>query len=224
MSDLDDVLNEEEPQEEIQEPQEEPQAEPQAESPKVETPEPDEAAELRKQVSGLQAALSETRGELRAFRQQSQPRPEPVQMPDVLEDPNAYSSAMMQNMQQMAMNTRAEMSEMIARNNHGDEVVDAALAAAEASGQINNFVGQRDPWGQLVKWHKNQQVQHEIGGDLSAYKEKLKAQIEAELKAELLAENVRTAATPSLAAEPNLGSRKAPAWSGPTSLDDILRG
>lgn len=234
MSDLEDILSDdpiepiEDAPEAVEAEADEP-AEVEAEPAEPEAPEPAEDPR-DKEIAGLKAALAETRSEVRTLKQPPQSAPKP---PDFIDPEGAqFMSA---QMAMMADNFRAEISEMKARAKYGDDVIDEAVQAALADGVIDQFRdGKPDPWGRLGKWHSEKQEQakakqllSEIGGDVEAFKAKMRAEILAELKAEQVAESVsqaRARPAPSLAGEPNLGSRSAPAWSGPASLDEILNG
>lgn len=150
---------------------------------------------------------------------------EPQKLPDMFDQPEAYNQAVMQMMAQREANLVAEMSERFAREKHSDTVVDTALEAAKAAGVVDQFRGQRDPWGELVKWHKQHQVMSEIGADPDAWRTQERERMRQEVLAELAGQQQKQAAGkagPSLAGSTNLGSRTKPAWSGPTPLSEIL--
>lgn len=237
MSDLDDILSEEpiveetpepvaeEPVQEVQEPvAEEPAPEPE---PEPQTVPLAALQEQRGENKELKAALAALQSEVAQMRQPKQAQP---QVPDFVDPEGA--AYFQQHMSQMQAHFAAELSEAKARVSYGSEAIDQAFEAAQAAGIIDQFKGQADPWGSLGKWHKGvleqekaQNLLKETGGDLEAYKAKIKAEVMAEIQANQVAENVAQAASakaPSLASEPNLGSRAAPQWSGPMSLDDIL--
>lgn len=178
----------------------------------------------RDEAKTLKARLAEFDDFKRKF-EQSQQTQQQQPHPDLYQDPDAYRQALEQSFAAREANLIAEMSERFARTQNGDEAVDEALSAAQAAGVVDQFRGQRDPWGELVKWHKSQRALSEIGDDPAAYRARLEQELRAKIQAELTAESVTAAAqkgAPSLAASPNLGSRQQPAWSGPTPLDDIL--
>ena len=90
-------------------PTEEPQAAPEPEAtPEVETPEAEPLEEVQvefksqrapepaedpvlKELQGVKTALAESRAQLRELKQASQPKPEPIPRPDVLEDPEGFA-------------------------------------------------------------------------------------------------------------------------------------
>lgn len=172
--------------------------------------------EARSEIKSLKAAVSRIDHLERALAQRSaQPVPDPIS------DPEAHSAFLLQQVQAAQANTIAEMSERFARREFGDDLVNEALEAAQQAGMIDQFRGRKDAWGDLAKWHKAEKAKAEIGDDPEAYKARLKAELLAELKSETAARSVQPPA--SLAGQPNLAS-SAPAWSGPTSLDDLLGG
>lgn len=248
MSDLDDILSDEPIEEVAEEATDQPEAE-EVGKPEVQA-EPEQPAEpvaakpeddpKDKQIAGLTAALSEVRGELRAFKQTQQPQAEPQPAPDFYEDPQGAMQHQMAPVQAQVADFRLDMSEemtvtMLDMQNREDgktgrQIVDDAIEAlrsSQNSAAYQEIMSQKNPYMALVKWHQQHQVAQEIGNDPEGWKEReraaIRAEIEQELKANQVAEDVvKVGNAPSLANEPNLGSRAAPAWGGPTSLDDIL--
>lgn len=214
-----------------------PEAEDVAEQPEPEQEEQPAPAKTEPQMVPL-AALQEERQKSRTVadrlaqieqmlqasqRQTEQPR----KLPDMFEQPEAYSQSILQMMAERESGIIAEMSERFTRSKHGDDVVDAAFEAAKAAGMIDNFKGKRDPWGDLVKWHKQHQVMSEIGADPDAWRAQERERLRQEVLAELAGQQQKQTAArgaPSLAGQPNLGSRAAPVWGGPTPLSEILKG
>ena len=152
---------------------------------------------------------------------------QPKKLPDMFEQPEAYTQAVMQMMSEREANLIAEMSERFTRSQYGDETVDAAFETAKAAGVVDQFRGKKDPWGELVKWHKQHQVMTEIGADPDAWRKQQLEQMREQLMAEMAGQQQKQLAGkpgPSLAGQANLGSRTKPAWSGPTPLSEILKG
>ena len=144
-------------------------------------------------------------------------------LPDVFEDPQGFQRAVDERVTDATRHMMAEVSERLTRTAQGDAVVDEAFQAAEAAGVIGQFNGRKDGWGDLVKWHKSQKALSEIGDDPAAYAQRVEAEMRTKIMAEMAVQSVKPAlASPSLAGQPNVGTRAAPAWSGPTSLDDVL--
>lgn len=233
MSDLDDLLSDdpieeiEEPVDEVEETEEAAEAEPEEPTPE---PEPAKEEPVMVPLAAVHAERDKNKDlsrRLEAIEAQASPQPQPVKMPDVFQDPEGFARSMQQQMEQVQLNTSLNASEIAARQVHGDEAVDAALASAKNAGIQQQFLNHRHPWGEMVKWHEQQSFLQEVGNDPEAYKQRLRDEIRQEFEAEQVAKDVVAAAparAPSLASQPNLGTRAAPAWSGPTSLDDILSG
>lgn len=174
------------------------------------------------------AALQEERAkrqQLESMLQSQEPvKAEPA--PDMFEKPAEYTEYMQRQNQIAVQTVKLDLSEDMARTQHGDAVVDAAFAAAQAAGPqvVSGFINKRNPYGELVKWHQQQTIATEIG-DPIAYKEKLRAELLAEISAEQVAKQageLATKASPSLAGGTNVGTRTAGEWGGPASLGDLL--
>ena len=123
---------------------------------------------------------------LGAQQRPQQPPPPPI---DPVADPEGayralvqHTAAQDQRMQDMAINQRANMSEMLARGKHGDQVVDQAIQAAINAGLNRNFMMQADPYKELMNWHNSQNIAQTVGSDLNAYREKIRQEILAEMK------------------------------------------
>lgn len=242
MSDLDKILSDEpfEDSEEVEETLEETtEEEPEEEGPQEEPeeaeakPDPEPKAEPVKDQEPLVplTALKQVREELRQLKAM-QPKPEPKPAPDFYENPEAAMQHHMQQPIEQMQNIRLDMSEEMARQAYGDDVVNEAFQAFQASQDAAAYqaiMQARSPYHELVKWHKQQRVVNEIGPDpdkwVEAQRAAIRAEVEAELKAQAVSESVARAA-PSLAKKPNLGSRTGPKEIDPDSitLDDILGG
>lgn len=163
-----------------------PQPEPQREEPRqvplaelIETRRRAQAAEqerqeMRQQNQQLMEALS------RLTRPQ-QPAPQPI---DPVADPEGAYQTLEQRMQSALLNQQLNFSEMRARDKHGNDLVDEALAAAQRAGYAQSFINRADAYGEMLNWYQGQKLQQEIGADPVAYR----ARIAAEVKAELLAQ------------------------------------
>lgn len=77
-------------------------------------------------------------------------------------------------LQEQAIHQRANMSEMLARREHGDAFIDEARDAAIQAGLNRNFMNQPDPYAALAQWYRSQKVASEVGTDLTAFLEKKK--------------------------------------------------
>ena len=184
------------------------------------TPEP----EAEKPVTVPLSAVIEERAKRQRLEEQlaelQKPKAqEPVQFPDVLDDQAGFTQTIQQQIQQMAQNVELNVSERLTRQQYGQEAVDAAFRAAQESGAIAQFQGKQDAWGELVRWHQQQEAAREIG-DPTTYKERVRAEILKEVQAEMAAKQI--SAAPSLAGETSIGGRKSAPAPTLTPLDDLL--
>jgi hypothetical protein len=178
-------------------------------------------------ASRAEALAEERRQQLEQLQNQREAaaRPQPQQEPqfrfaDPQQDPALYAA-------QQAQNAVYNTSELLARQLHGDEVVDKA---------VEEFIGlaQRDP----TLWHRMQQQRHPfewVRREVERQKllheiedpEKYKAKLRAEWEAERAAQMPPAVATPANTPPPNMppslanvrsaAPRTAPQWSGPLS-------
>lgn len=141
--------------------------------------------------------------------------------------------------EQALLNERMNMSEMMVRNQHQD--VDDMLGVFQKAVAENPALGvqlgqQRHPWQWMYDQAKRMKAMEEIGSDPVAYRERLKAELEAEFKAAQgtspdhqadASATTQVATKPvipqSLATARSAAPRAAPTWTGPTSLNDILK-
>lgn len=105
--------------------------------------------------------------ELARYRQQQQP--EPVEVPDPIDDPDGFSEFQQQYVQQTALNIKLDFSEDMARTAHGDETVDAAKAwALERFGNNPAYQAEvlrdRNPYGRAVKDYLAEQRVQKLSG------------------------------------------------------------
>lgn len=107
--------------------------------------------------------------------------PKPVEVPDPLVDPQGFLNHVQQLSQQGAMSAqqRAEdnrftVSEMMAVQAYGQDVVDEAFEAfqeARATDPMlwHRFANTRHPWDTLIKWHEQQKLLNSVGADPDAW-------------------------------------------------------
>ena len=194
----------------------------------TEEPKPDEppAPKTEAQMVPLDAMIEERakrqalQMQLAEFQKQSQRPPEPEKIPDVFDDQAGFTQSIQRQIQQAADNARLDASEAMARQAHGDELVNEAFEAIKAAGVLPQFASKRDAWGEAVKWHLQQKAVSEIG-DPKTYRERVEAEIRAKIQAEAAAAQI-SAGGPSLAGETNLGGRQAAPAPTLTPLDDLI--
>lgn len=115
---------------------------------------------------------------------QSQSSPAPKKLIDPIDDPEGFHA----QLEQARIADRIEMSEDMARMQHGEELVSAAQQWAEEqvntnpvfAAQLHSLGKQRNPYGSLITLYKQSQAVSEVGTDLEAYKARLRAEWEAE--------------------------------------------
>lgn len=156
---------------------------------------------LKSEVGELQAQLQEMAAAQQQLMQhlQTQPQqntPEQHQFVDPLEDPRGYQNNITNQVQQMInpiqeqvqvnqIQNREAQSYYAAQAEFGQEVVQQAVKAAHDAGLSQDFrFNSNDPVGDCVKWHKQQQLVNETGGDLESFVSKIKEQAKAEALAE----------------------------------------
>ena len=243
MADLDTIMSGETP-EPVQAqdvPQEEPQeATPETpdpvEEPKAEEPETtaEAPAEDPKDIpysvfkstrEDLKGQLEETRAELARIRQERQKAPEPETVPDMFEEPEKFQQYMSRQLSNVRQSTIADVSEAMAVESYGAEEVEAAFEAVKASGEAQRFLQSRHPYGDMVKWHRQQKVFQEIGDDPDAYRAKIVEETRKQVQAEIAAQQAKdmaAKAAPSMANVNGSGGTRDPGWQGPTPLDKLI--
>ncbi|VVE10433.1 hypothetical protein [Pandoraea commovens] len=136
-------------------------------------------------------------------------------------------------------NERLNVSEMLLRSKHDDvddmvEVFKGAVAKNPALGA--ELTRQANPYGWMYEQAKRIKAMEEIGSDPEAYRQKVRDELMAQMQADQQAQAASTTAaaapatpvTPppvipkTLATARSAAPRTAPAWTGPTSLSDIL--
>lgn len=119
--------------------------------------------EVRDKVKHLES-------ELEQFRRATQPQPQPAPIPDPLDDPEGFAHYQRQAIEQASLNTTLNISEEMARQAHGDDLVSAAQQWAQSQFASNpslyaEFTRQRNPYGYIVKEYQRQQMLSQVGDD-----------------------------------------------------------
>lgn len=166
----------------------------------------------RRQAAEREAAMLRHRLEQIAAQQSA---PKPV---DLIEDPEARlaheRNTVTATLSQQLWNQKLDMSEMMARSKHGDEIVTEAQQAFKAAvsqdpALYQKLLTDRHPYEFVVGWHRQQRLLSEIGTDPEAYKARLRAEIEAEMAAKMPVQPNRPAVVPmSLASAPAAGRQE----------------
>lgn len=207
-------------------------------------------------VQRLEQELYQLRGfvSAQAARPQAEPQGQPQQpLPDWYTEPdkafearlNASLKPIQERLESAGASPRQAIestSRMIAIDRHGQEAVQTAFQAADEAMRSNpatraalqaRFNASDHPFGELVKWHKEQAALSRVGDDPDAY-------IEAEVQRRLAeasgqelqpggqnppaAPAPRPAMPTNFATARNAGARTAPQWQGPKPLSEIYNG
>lgn len=126
------------------------------------------AKAYREQVETLQRQLMQVQRPAQPQPQEQQEAP-----PDPYLEPEKFAQYQQSLINQQLINQHVNTSELLARQKHGDGVVDAALQAAYQAGIADRFVQTRHPFDALVEWHKRQLVNAEIGNDFEGFKKRV---------------------------------------------------
>lgn len=151
--------------------------------------------------------------ELKALRAQYQ-QPQQPQQQQI--DP-------LQAVQQQVINERFNMSEMLVRQQYqdADEKVQVFMEAARANPALAAALQtQRHPWEFAYKEGARMLMLKEVGDDPAQYREKLKAELMAELQKSAPAPALNL--PQSLNGARSVAPRSAPAFTGPTPLDQMF--
>jgi len=193
-----------------------------------------EVEEVAKPETIPVAALTEERAKRQDLeRQLEEMRAKPVEptpAPDVFEDQTAFNNHVQSQIDNGVMNVKLDLSQDMAVEKHGQEVVTAAfeaLRAANDKAAFDGIMSKRNPYEALVQWDKQRQVVSEIGNDPQAWKDQERAKIKAEVEAEIVAKQAAEMAgkpAPSMAGVTGTGGGAPKTnWTGPVSLDSLFK-
>jgi hypothetical protein len=222
-----------------------PTPEPQARQPSAAEPEakasPDEAIpswRLREETQRRREAeerLAATSAQLQQFLQQVRQQQPPEQLPDLIEQPEAYARAIEQRLTQQFEQRDIARSLHRADRQYGEEFRQAYEAFNSPQHANDEHLLQRvrnsyDQGEAILAWHREQTALREIGPDPSAYRQKLRSELmqDAEFRKEFMA-SMRAEATQkpsSVTSLPNLarapGSASGPRDDWPTTDAEIF--
>lgn len=156
--------------------------------------------------------LEEAESELQRLRQPEQP----IEMPT---DPREMVQTLVAEQQRLAFDERLNVSEMLARQTFGDDIVTAAQQAYRVAKQANPALHQAlqeqlHPYKYVVEWHKQQKLLSEIGTDPEAWRKAETEKIRAAVLAELQGGGVQPPAQSSQQPPPSVVGRPAAAKTG----------
>ena len=180
-----------------------------------------------KDERGKRQALEREVAEMRQALQALQAPPAPA--PSMWEDEQGWQqhfagNVVNQAVQQATINSRLDMSEMMARQANPDfEEIKAEFLALAADNPVlrDQALADPHPWHKAVQITRTHKSMIDLGAtDMDTLKAKLREELAAEMQATPAA---RQGLPPTLTGVGNVGSRSGPAWAGPTPLSDILR-
>jgi hypothetical protein len=124
----------------------------------------------------LQSKIDDLQRQLQERATSAPPKPTAAEPPppDPDEDPVGYQNHRYSQLEQAMQAHGLNVSEMIARQQVGDEKVDAAIGALKQSqdkAAWQRIMGDRHPYGALLKWHEQHQTLSQIdaAGGLDAF-------------------------------------------------------
>lgn len=173
---------------------------------------------------------------LRAIQPAPTRQPEANQLPDPLEDPQAYAVALQgqfrNEFQAFQLQTTLQLSERFARQQHGTENFEECRAWLSTKPDIEAWaIQQPDPWSAAFTQYQRDRLAEEIGDDPAAYKERLRQEFLAEQAAAAQTQQAPVAPTMRAAPPPPSSSVRSAAprdgggrFTGPTPLSAALRG
>jgi hypothetical protein len=196
--------------------------------PKAETPAAPEKRKPDPEFVPLKAVQEERRKRQELERRLQELETQRNPPPNLQEDPNGYQAHLQQTLQSSLLNERLNLSESMVRDKHGDEAVEEAQelfgqAAQQDPALVNKLYSERNPYGWLMKWAKSQKLTKEMGDDPDTWISQKEAEIRAKVEQEIAQKYQRPTPPPSLASAHGGRVESTPAWSGPSSLDSILK-
>lgn len=151
--------------------------EPAAEAPQPEPEQPQPAPQEEQRHVPL-ATFLDQRDELKRWkqeaeqlRQQQQQGQQPVDVPDPLDDPQGFAAHQNEQIQKALIDQRFQTSDLIARQQHGDETVEAAGQWATERARNDpafamSYMRQPHPIDWIVQQHRKEQLLSDIGGNV----------------------------------------------------------
>lgn len=197
------------------------------------------------EVNNLRSQLDQAVRQLQQFQQRpAQPAAPPTPPPDFWENPDAAFNARLEQAISPIAQTQGQIvenfSRMMAADKFGEETVNSAMSDLQQRVSANpqgmhatylRIMNSPHPYGELVKWHKEQSALKTYGDDPEAWRTSERERIKAELLAEMQggqqqqpAQQQAQAMPSSFAGARNNGPRAAVAFGGPKPLSEIMGG
>jgi hypothetical protein len=137
--------------------------------------------EINEEKRALAERLAAIEAEKATWQRQPAPveQPKPAEKPakpDPLIDPDGYEAYLEAKVEEKLLNNQRESSLLAAHGKYKTEFEEAYSAAQKAVDPALKARMQtsRDPGETLIQWHRENKTRQEIGGDLTAYKQRLR--------------------------------------------------
>jgi len=149
------------------------QPQPEPEQPQVEPPQEESRQVPLATFLDQRDELKRWKQEAEVLRQQVSQKPK-QEIPDPLDDPHGFAAHQNEHVEQRLVEQRFEISDVIARQQHGSEAVEAAgkwateKAKADPSFALS-YMRQQHPIDWIVQQHKRDAMMSDIGSDPDEY-------------------------------------------------------
>lgn len=151
-----------------------------------------ERKKYQEERNRLQEELAQSRAKNAAYevQQQQQPLTQENQEENaelMFDDPKKWEAQQTAKTDKAISEVKLEMQYENAVEKHGLENVQPIIQAMQDpknKSLVDQFMTERNPIEAALKWDRDRKVQVEIGGDITAYKAKLKDEIKAEMRKE----------------------------------------
>lgn len=144
-----------------------PVAEPEREDKSVPLPTFLDMRDKQKEAERRAAEAERRLAELEASKQEQQ-------APDPFDDPQGYRAYQSRQVQEAVIAQKFDMSDLIARQAHGDEAVEAATTWAAEKAKANpafasEYMKERHPIDWIVRQHKRDSLMSQVGEDMDEF-------------------------------------------------------
>lgn len=156
--------------------------------------------EAERELQEIQRRMEMQERQLQHLQQPQQ------EAPDILDNPQGAFQHYVAPLQQQFEQRIMAMSLHQARQTHGEELVNEAIAFFDKNPQLSHqFVNHPSPYDAGVEFYKRQKVLEEIGADPDAWREQERAKLKAELNQAPAAPVQPKAPPPSMVTAPSQG-------------------
>lgn len=168
---------------------------------------------------------NESQGELKVLREERQRYLQGGQQPQEQQQFQDPAQRFAYEAIERAENSRFDMSEMLAREKYGDEVVTNAfqhVTDVNDPAVWTKIKSSKNPWAEVVKESKRLEILGQMGDDPLTYEQKLKEKWLAETNPAPATTAPKAPLPASLAGARSSATRSAPGFTGPTPINDLF--